>query len=248
MNKPNGAVIYRGPSLLDDQPIIAVVTGLTRPSANPKTGPMLQTWILAENVAPHVAIKTGEDASICGACPMRGEWDSQAAHWTQTRQCYVRTHNAPLAVWKAYKRGVYPQPLLLADLTDLTAGQAVRLGAYGDPLAVPLEVWYALTTRASSWTGYTHQWWSIEHARHATMAWSRLLMASVESRLDGLAAAKLGWRYFRVISGRLDYTWLDEVHCPASKESGHKSTCAQCKLCMGTHIGGEVPSIVINQH
>jgi hypothetical protein len=42
MTKPNGAILYRGPSLLDGAPIVAIVTGLASTSANAKTGAMLQ--------------------------------------------------------------------------------------------------------------------------------------------------------------------------------------------------------------
>ncbi len=101
MQKTNGYILYRGPSALDGSPIVAIVTGTATRSANAKTGDMLQTWILREDVAPHIAIKTGEDASICGDCPHRGEHDG--TRWTKTRSCYVQTHNAPLSVWRAYK-------------------------------------------------------------------------------------------------------------------------------------------------
>ena len=39
---PNGAIIYRGPSMLDGSPIVAILTGIDKPSHNPKTGPMAQ--------------------------------------------------------------------------------------------------------------------------------------------------------------------------------------------------------------
>ena len=44
--KPNGAILYCGPSLLDGSPIIVVITGLSGRSTNTKTGKMAQTWIL----------------------------------------------------------------------------------------------------------------------------------------------------------------------------------------------------------
>ena len=47
---------------------------------------------------------------------------------------------------------------------SIEAGQAllddrlVRIGAAGDPAAVPASVWKALVKDAKSFTAYTHQW------------------------------------------------------------------------------------------
>jgi hypothetical protein len=58
--------------MIDGEPIVVIATGFKRSSANPKTGDMLQTWILRRDVAPFAAIHNGADASICGDCPLRG--------------------------------------------------------------------------------------------------------------------------------------------------------------------------------
>ena len=63
MANPTGYVIYRGPSLLDGAPIVAIATMQT---SNRKTGNMVQTWILREDVSPVEASKAGADASVCG--------------------------------------------------------------------------------------------------------------------------------------------------------------------------------------
>jgi len=39
----------------------------------------------------------------------------------------------------------------------------------------------------------------------------------------------------------------DEVTCPASKEAGHRTTCADCCLCGGKAVKTR-KSIVINSH
>jgi len=226
--KPNGYIIYRGPSALDGAPIVVIVTGTATRSANAKTGDMLQTWILREDVAPHLAIKTGEDASICGNCPHRGEHDG--TRWTRTRTCYVQTHNAPLSVWKAYHRGNYPD---ISDspeaIADIGRGRVVRLGSYGDPMAAPLAVWQALTSSATGWTGYTHQWRS-----NASPDWQALIMASADTELDHAHATHQGWRTFRVMPTGATFDKRAEVLCPASAEAGNKSSCAACTLCNGT--------------
>lgn len=227
--KTNGAILYRGPSMLDGSPIVAIVTGLRTGSSNAKTGNMLQTWILRNDVAPNVAIKTGADAAICGGCPLRGNATGDSV---KGRGCYVTVHQAPLSVWKAYKRGVYPdlsnQPALIAQAGE---GRAVRLGSYGDPVAVPVSVWRSLTKWADRWTGYTHQWRS---AAAVGAEWKRLVMASVESHAGALEASMVGWRTFRVIASEDDLASDAEVLCPASEEAGHKSSCERCGLCMGT--------------
>ena len=67
-DRANGAILYEGPSLLDGTDIVVIVTGLTADSGNDKTGAMLQTWILLQEVDPNRAWKDGLDVSICGAC------------------------------------------------------------------------------------------------------------------------------------------------------------------------------------
>jgi hypothetical protein len=66
-----GLELWRGPSRLDGAPIVAIATGLAEPSSNPKTGPMVQTWILRADSSPQEAQRTGADASVCGDCPLR---------------------------------------------------------------------------------------------------------------------------------------------------------------------------------
>lgn len=261
--KPNGAIIYRGPSQLNGSPIVVIVTGLASKTANTKTGDMLQTWILREDVAPNEAIKTGQDAAICGDCPHRGVWSATEGKWTQKRTCYVKVFQAPLSVWKAYKRGNYRDLTGMHDAATETAmlgsDRVVRLGSYGDPMAVPLHVWESLTSRASAWTGYTHQWRTLadaidpepeywEEARSPTLtAWQRLVMASADTESDAVDAAWNGWRYFRVMPKGDEPLFFAEVRCPASREAGAKTQCASCKLCMGTTSKAR-KSIAINIH
>jgi len=256
MNTKREAIIYQGPSMLDGSPIVVIVTDASK---NAKTGPMLQTWILRQDVAPHHAIKTGDDASICGNCPHRGEWDEALQKWTSKRTCYVKTFQAPLSVWKRYQRGGYEDLSRMHDysteLAILGTGRMVRIGSYGDPMAVPLHVWESLTSRAAGWTGYTHQWKTLmtwdryrgDFKASERKKWQALVMASADSEGDARDAARYRWRYFRVMGkGQQPATSL-EMRCPASKEAGVKSACATCKLCMGTTSKAR-KSIAINIH
>lgn len=218
---PTGYLLYDGPSNLNHKPIIAVATLRSR---NRKIGPMVQTWILDRETAPHVAVRTGADASVCGACPLRGA------------VCYVTMHQAPLSVWRAYQRGAYRRMFGPSYLD----GRPVRFGAYGDPCAVPLSVWTEVAQRASRWIGYTHQW------RLARMVgFQRLLMASVETACDARIARALGWRTFRVL-GDADRVTTSEVTCP---NTTHGTACADCLLCDGSNPPGDArKSIAIAVH
>lgn len=222
---PNGAIIYRGPSALDGAPIVVVVTGLASKSANGKTGDMLQTWIMRDDVDPVTALK-GADASICGACPHRPATGGA---------CYVQVGRAPLNVWRTAQRGRYVEP---DDIASLGAGRNVRLGSYGDPAAVPPRVWEALTYAAAAWTGYTHQWRIAPHLK-------ALCMASADSEAEAIVARAMGWRTFRVRTSEEPVTPKAEFVCPASEEAGRKTDCATCRACMGTSAKARVSPVII---
>ena len=86
--------IWEGPSAYDGKPIMAVVT---EGSSNRKTGNVDTLWILPAEVDPNAAVKTGEDAAICGDCPHRREHG-------ELGDCYVLPFQAPLGIWRAVKR------------------------------------------------------------------------------------------------------------------------------------------------
>jgi hypothetical protein len=231
MSRPSGAVVWRGRSLIDGKRIAVVVTF---ESVNRKTGPMLQCWILTDAVDPVTAVATGRDRSICGGCVHRGDGTGAG------RSCYVNVGQAPLSVWSALRRGVYP-PLRRVDLSPYY-GQPVRLGAYGDPGAVPVAVWRALlrSLRCERWTGYTHQW----RRRPALRA---LCQASCDSIAEAAEARARGWRVF-VTLGTAQPAPEGTIECPA-QGSTPSTTCSQCALCAGTSDRtARAPSIAITLH
>jgi hypothetical protein len=265
----NSTVIWRGASLLDGAPLVVIASGL-RGSSNRKTGSMLQTYILREDVSPIDAVKTGADASICGDCPHRGTSDGIR---NAGRTCYVNVGQGPLSVWRAYQRGTVPHALeyagmyflgkrghLLNGQPCIAKGKLVRLGTYGDPAAVPVHVWERLLKHSAGHTGYTHQWRNV----NGVLPFSQvdglrtLCMASADSPRDALEAWNLGWRTFRVdmgapIDAADSAAWFNandsrrtESVCPASAEAGKKLTCAQCLACGGAD--GRRGSIVIRAH
>jgi hypothetical protein len=143
-------VFYRGPSLLTGEPIVAILTGLDHPTLNAKTGPVLQTWILRADMAPMDAVRANRDDAICGDCSLRGD----AGH---DRRCYVAPWLAPNNIYRVFERDDHPD-LSWSRARELVRGRSVRLGAYGDPAAVPFEIWNKLLSTAAGWVGYTHQW------------------------------------------------------------------------------------------
>ena len=213
-------ILYHGPSELDGSPVVAIATGVEKASRNSKTGAMVQVWILAADVSPISAIMTGKDAGICGYCPHRGPLGK--------RSCYVNVGKAPSNVWGKWNKGGYE---VCRDLTGLGAGRVIRIGAYGDPAAVPNKIWKTLVSSASGWTGYTHQW-------RIRTALRSILMASVDTKAEQLTAIAKGWRTFRVTptleSASPMMLKSQEISCPASEEAGKRTTCIACQLCNGS--------------
>ena len=231
--KPTGIELWRGPSLLDGKPIVVIATGIGRSSKNRKTGNMVQTYILRADMPPNQAIRIGADSSICGDCIHRGDGTGKG------RTCYVNVGQGPRSVWAAWMRGSYPCVVSHWDITNLGYDHTVRLGTYGDPAAVPADIWKALVFRCVGHTGYTHQWRRAPDLRG-------LVMASADSESDAAEARALGWRTFRVAMPCDAPRMTGEAICPASAEAGKKLTCATCLACSGAN--GRRGSIVIQAH
>jgi hypothetical protein len=204
--RPTGYVMYENAN------IVAIATLETE---NPKTGNMVQIWLLPRDIDPATAVKTGQDDIVCFDCPARGEY------------CYVNVWQAPLSVWRAYQRGNYPV-LSREGYRAVFAGRKIRFGAYGEPILLPLSMVSDLAVVSDGWTGYTHQWRRPEY-----QAYRRYFMASCDSAADYIMAKEKGWRTFRVRTADESVRWT-EIMCPASDEMEHRTTCENCKLCSGT--------------
>ena len=174
----NGFTFYRGPSMLNGKPIRAIATKITSDSVNEKTGPMIQVYIMPDDIKPSIAVKTGQDESVCGSCVHR----PSLAIKNGASPCYVLVWQSVDRVWQAsYK-----------DITDAEeigraiapSGKSVRFGAWGDPAMVPFDIMSALLRGASHHTGYTHQWRKFPKFRH-------ILMASVDTIEEREEAKKL---------------------------------------------------------
>lgn len=181
------------------------------------------------------AVRDGSDDAICGTCALRGSGG-------RDRQCYVTPWLGPYNVWKAL--GKYLE-LGWDDLQALVEGRSIRLGAYGDPAAVPFEVWQMLLAGAGGHVGYSHAW------RTCDPRLKTIVMASVDTEDEFHVAHLAGWRTFRVRTRSTDpilaYAQRPlEFVCPASDEGNHRTTCARCQLCRGT--SSPARSVVIAAH
>ena len=228
-----GFIFYKGFSPVDGAPIVGIAT---LKSKNEKTGNMVQTFILRADVHPMDAIKSADDASICGDCVHRGSASTK-------RTCYVDVSKSVSAVYKAFLRGSYVDyshdPSLGAKLLR---GRMVRLGAYGDPAMIDIDAWLAILQFSLGWTGYSHQWkqaWAQAHRE--------LCMASADNASERDLARSMGWRTFRVIPLTQALALKHEIACPASPEGGNRKQCIDCGACDGALKPSSV-SIAIVAH
>jgi hypothetical protein len=223
--KPKGYVIYEGKSEINGAPIVAIVT---MKSTNIKTGNMASMWILHQDVKPTDASKTGDDEAVCGNCPQR--------HFSGGA-CYVTLFQAPLQVWKSYKKGNYPK----LENFDVFDGLTMRFGAYGDPYAIPVDILTTIKGRVKNNTSYTHQW------RQASKELMKTSMASADNKIEAIEAHKLGYRTFRVTHDETDLL-TNEIICPnfTTKDNANPIQCIDCKLCGGSE--SKAKSIVIPTH
>ena len=224
-----GFVFFDGSSQIDGAPIVGIAV---LSSVNGKTGNMVQTYILRADQAPLDAIRAGDDESICGDCVHRPALGGS---------CYVDVSKSVTSVFGAWVRGSYPL-LATAVAADMVAGRVVRMGAYGDPAAIPARIWRALLRRAAGRTGYTHQW-----RRAYAQGLRSMAMASVDTVPERDVARALGWRTFRVRTAD-QALGAREIVCPASDEGGKRRQCISCRACDGAERGSVQASVAIVVH
>lgn len=225
-----GFIIYQGPSVLDGAPIVCVAIVS---STNVKTGNMLQTYILRADVNPLMAVDTLQDASVCGDCKHRRGLGGA---------CYVNLGQGPRAVFDAFQRGRYAYDP--AGARQAAAGRRVRLGTYGDPMAVPHAVWFDLLALADGHTGYSHQWANPGIDETQRMAIMGLCMASADTDAEGDMARSIGMRTFRVRRPGESLA-RGEFICPASEEAGKRKTCADCLACDGAKRARAASPVIV---
>ena len=220
-----GRVCWKGKSLLDEtQDIAVVLSRISRPSQNIKTGRMIQIQIL--NYGKEFKDFNPMSESICGDCQHR------------KKTCYVLWNKS---IYSSWKRAMNLGELTLDQARKLCFDRSIRLGTAGDPAAVPSSVWLHLLGSAenkncSDHTAYTHQW-----HKEQFQDLKAFCMASVDSIEQERLALALGWRVFRVGTFEARTTTTDlykglnfdteTLQCPATRFD--KSKCESCGLCSG---------------
>ena len=236
--KPLGIILWSGKSLLDGERIVVIATSVFGKTTNRKTGDMIQTYIIRRDIHPMFAHRMGEDISICGDCKHR-----------ENNTCYVNLCHGPIAIYKAFHDGRY-RDFEENDL-ELFRDRIVRIGSYGDPVAIPFEIWDNICSVSKGYTGYTHQWRNPKTDQRL----KNICMASVDSIIgytkEYEKAKSMGWRTFRVFADEKisvhDVKLSNEFVCPASKEAGVKTDCEHCRACSG-HTSKTTKDVLINFH
>jgi hypothetical protein len=238
---PNGAILWEGPGP-DGAPLAAVATGLVVPSSNPKTGPMVQTWLMRSDMHPVEAMTTGADVATCNGCELRPFLVRMLPlkPGKKPPQCYVNMGMALNQVWKKLISNHYPR-VEREDIPLLFAGKSVRIGSFGNFSNAPEWLVPTILQQVSRWTMYEHNWQDALIPMHLAL----YSMASVSSPDNKVRANALGWRTFRVKRPE-EPVMRDEIVCPASDEAGKRTTCDRCRLCRGNSI--KAKNVVIDDH
>ena len=224
---PSTFKVWEGPSALTGDPIVVIASCAgADPSANGKTGDMVQIYILPKSTSPGHAWINGAINAVCpDACEHRRD---------QKGDCYVNWSR----LRSAWDRGLVAPDLPDGYLTDAI----VRLGAGGDPSAVPFHVWIKLLDGVKGCSGYTAEW------RSLPIHWQRLFMASVATPDQAWEAAAMGWRLYAASLSEADDRAYEEQGVKACLSHAVDLPCVSCRQCDGTDNGANRPSFYIPLH
>ena len=234
----NGVILYEGPSIFDGSPIVQIATGLRKPTLNRKVRNAIQVWTIPSTEHPLDAIRRDSAYAVCRDCAI-------------SDLCYV--NRATLGViYGAYQRGAYPKVPVHRIPELLPPFMVWRLGAYGNPSAVPYpKVMGKLAKLGVQWLSYEHAW------SHVTQSHRAVSMASCETLDQAIGAASRGWRSYTVVPlGEtkkaikvLKRAGVKAIACPYDASNPATITCDVCRLCDGKHGPDDKrPSIVAEVH
>jgi hypothetical protein len=170
--------------------------------------------------------------SNCFECPFRGYLKCYTHKFTQARG-FISSIKSILVEDNILEFNSE----LSNKLVNMCKGRYIRFGTYGEPSVLPLTLVESIVNVSFSHTGYTHQWLKKPE-------FSKYFMASIENEKQAIFAQKLGYRSFIVTKDILPSKIA--INCPASKESGYKTTCEKCNLCSGNRKGSK--DIFILEH
>jgi hypothetical protein len=131
-------------------------------------------------------------------------------------------------VWKSWKAGNYESEPTDKELENMINGRRVRLGAYGDPAMLPIDVLKRLQRLSNGCLGYTSQWsqsWFDPEVLNYCCA-SLYNTAAVQKLKDMFPKAK----YFRILQDPDEKLLNGEIIC-LNERSG--KMCHECGLCNG---------------
>jgi hypothetical protein len=233
---PEGILLYEGPTQIPGQSgdVALIVAGLGKiRTRNRKTGDMPQGYIIPIDQGNlNDAVREGREGSVCGDCIHRPS--------TLDGGCYVTVHWGPQRIWYTHQRGRY-QWVSTGRAQQLLEGQYIRWGAWGDPAAVPLHIYWEVNQGVRGCLSYTQQW---RHLDAEEWSWC---MASVVGKEQLEEAAAAGWRTFRTMSS-VEGLLPGEVLCPASVSEDYSVTCMRCRLCNVLYRRHRVKHIAIRAH
>ena len=210
--------IWQGKSRFNGEDISAYLT--YKKSENRKTGEIPQVWILADAMSPTDAVASGDDRAVCHLCEY--SWYRRKLTGSKVK-CYVLPFAAPRSVWVSSRD---KNVCSYRDYAPIIKDRVLRLGAYGDPCAVPISVWYKLrSVGLKRMLAYTHQWHLKGNQRYRSIC---LASTTPDNREHAIA---LGWKTFTTVPKGSDYD--KPCLCPASTTSPHYGTvtCGTCGLC-----------------
>ena len=191
--------------------IYAALYCLERSSSNTKTGDMVQLAILPIDNKPTKALKDRRLPN-CSDCAL-------------ISTCYVNTVSL---------NAVYDQTVNQAVSAAPKRFRApIRLGSWGDPGLLPLDLLQQLSRAAGAHTGYTHLWQDI------APSYSSVLMASIDhltAKQQGLTVdqlKRLAWD-----KGYRTYSILQPGEQQSAQERSclyisNNTQCRYCQLCSG---------------
>jgi hypothetical protein len=211
----NSYIVWEGASLIDGSPIVLILTGFAYATSNRRTGRLIQSWILQQNIIPTSAAKYGLDEGICGSCPLK---------LSKTGSCYVNLLPAN-NIYRKYLAGNYRKFSINEIVVLERYRYPIRIGSYGDATAISFEIWEPIISASGKYTGYTHQW------RNCDRRWRKYLMASVENKAEAKEAQSQGWRTFRIIAPDAPLS-ENEILCRNTEDD--RIQCETCLLCNGT--------------
>jgi hypothetical protein len=222
----NSYLAWEGDSLIDGSPIALILTGFAKPTSNRRTGRLIQSWIIQQNFTPTYAAKHGLDEGVCGCCPMK---------LSEIGSCYV--HMLPINnIYRHYMVGGCPK-FSSKEIAVLEHYRyPIRIGSYGDPAAIPFEVWEPIICASGKHTGYTHLW-----NHNCDKRWRKYLMASVQSEAEAKQAQSQGWRTFRIITPSASLS-ANEILCRNTEDD--RVQCESCLLCDGSSSKPNIADIV----